>query len=119
MIQVYTTIENEECSHPSSLLCASWEFLAIPEKSELYELERKSYTCKLLRANRNYAIIRVRELSTNGLVDAIPLVRNTIRGGIQCALTSKNDPLGIVAIDYFSWLLSEAESKIKGGDKTK
>ena len=57
----------------------------------------------------------MRELRVNGLVDAIPLVRNTVRGGIQCALTSKNDPLGKVAIDYFSWLLGEAERKIKEG----
>ncbi|MHA1188091.1 MAG: hypothetical protein ACTSSK_14670, partial [Candidatus Heimdallarchaeota archaeon] len=109
MIQVYSTIENEECSHPPSLLCASWEFLAMPEKSEFLELEGKTYACKLIRVNRNYAIIRVRELEANGLVDAIPLVRNTVRGGIQCALTSKHDPLGKVAIDYFSWLLDEAE----------
>ena len=115
MIQVYSTIEKEECLSSSSLLSGSWEFLALPDKSKQFELERISYACKLIRANRNYAIIQVRELEANGLVDAIPLVRNTVRGGIQCALTSKHDPLGKVAIDYFSWLLGEAERRIKEG----
>jgi len=60
MIQVYSTIEKEECLSSSSLLCESWEFLAIPEKNKQLKLEGKFYACKLIRANRNYAIIQVR-----------------------------------------------------------
>jgi len=67
MIQVYSTIEKEECLSSSSLLCESWEFLAIPEKNKQLKLEGKFYACKLIRANRNYAIIQVRVLEANGL----------------------------------------------------